>query len=246
MRRLVLLLAIAATLAHGPAIAAPEGPHLAVIGFARDGSAFAFEQFGWSDGVAYPFSDLTVINTATGVPFSGAPIQVTIARDGATQQSARMMAYTAAQTMLAGFQIDQPGVVVASASGRSDDPATREVAFDAPGMGRLKVRLDTAIVKSVGCDALGVKVRALAIRLMDAGGTLLRDLHKEKNPPPERQCPTGYGIAEIRAFPREGKPPVLAIIVGMERPGAGHPDRRYIGFAADLAVPVAAAEKEKE
>jgi predicted secreted protein len=224
--------------------AAIDGPHLAVLGFSRDGSAFAFEQFGWSEGSSYPFSELTVINTETGMPVSGAPFQSLIARDGATQQSARLMSYTAAQALLSNLRIGQPGIVVARASGRSTDPAAAELGFDVLGMGRVTVRLDSAIVKSVGCDAVGVKVRALAIRLVDDKGAIVRDLHKEKNPPPERLCPTGYGLAEIRVLPRRGKLPVLAVIVGMDRPGPGRLDRRYLGFVADLAEPAAAGRKE--
>jgi hypothetical protein len=77
----------------------------------------------------------------------------------------------------------------------------------------------------------------LALRLLDANGTLIRDLYKEKNPGPGRFCPTGYGIAEVRIMPRGQEPPVLAMIVGMDSPGGKGQDRRYAGFVVDLAKP---------
>jgi predicted secreted protein len=226
-----------------PALAAPSRATLAVLGFARDGSAFAFEQFGWSSGVAYPYSELVILDAKTGLPFGGTAFQSLIAQEQATQESARMMSYTAAQATLASLDISVPGVVIASASGDPGDPGARTLPFDLEGMGKVSVRLDTAVVKSVGCEATGAKVRALAIRLLDGAGGLIRDLHKEKNPPPERFCPVGYGIAEIRAMNRVGKAPLLAMIVGMDRPAVDGVDRRYIGFVFDLAAP---PEKEKD
>ena len=66
MRRLSALLAWVATL--GAAAAESNDARLAVLGFARDGSAFAYEQFGWSSGNSYPFSELSVISTQNGQP----------------------------------------------------------------------------------------------------------------------------------------------------------------------------------
>jgi predicted secreted protein len=235
MRRLsTVLAAIAACL--GPAKAANDA-RLAVLGFSRDGSAFAFEQFGWSSGDSYPFSELAVISTQTGRPIIGAPFQSLIAQNGATQERARLISYTAAQKLLADLAITEPGVVVARASGNPRDPSARSIDMTLPSLGPVRVKLDSAVVKSPGCDAAGVRVRALAIRLLDAEGRPLRTLYKEKNPPPERLCPVGYGVAEVRLFERGEALPVIAIIIGMDRPGAGGSDRRYLGIVVDLAEP---------
>jgi predicted secreted protein len=243
MRALILALFLALP---GTAAAARSEAKLAVIGFAKDGSAFAFEQFGWSSGESYPYSDLSVINTQTGKPFVGAPFQTLIAQDGAPQQRARMMSYTAAQAMLVRMDITEPGIVVARGSGDPRDPEAQSLSFDVPALGRVSVRLDGAIVKSVGCDAVGVKVKALAIRLLGEDGSVIRDLHKEKNPPPELLCPTGYGLAEIRLYPRGDQPPILAMIVGMNRPSPSGTDRRYLAFVVDLAIPAEAEGSGEE
>jgi predicted secreted protein len=227
-----------------PAAAATNEARLAVLGFARDGSAFAFEQFGWSNGTRYPYSELAVISASTGRPIVGASFQSTIAQEDARQESARLMSYTAAQQILVSLRIGEPGLVVARASGDPNDPVAKKFTFEVPGMGRVSVKLDGAVVKSVGCDGAGVKVRALAIRLFDAAGGHLRDLYKEKNPPAERFCPTGYGLAEARLLPRQGSAPVLALIVGMDRPGVGGSDRRYLGIVVDLARPAKADAQE--
>jgi predicted secreted protein len=244
MRRLsTALAALAIFICLGSAQAA-NNARLAVLGFSRDGSAFAFEQFGWSSGESYPFSELAVISTQTGRPIIGAPFQSLIAQNGATQERARLISYTAAQKLLADLAITQPGAVVARASGNPRDPAARSLEITLPSLGPVRIKLDSAVVKSLGCDAAGVKVRALAIRLLDPEGRPLRTLHKEKNPPPERLCPVGYGLAEVRIFERGDALPVMAIIIGMDRPGAGGSDRRYLGIVVDLAEPEPSSRHE--
>jgi predicted secreted protein len=242
MRRLSTAFA-ALAVCLGSAQAANDA-RLAVLGFSRDGSAFAFEQFGWSSGDSYPFSELAVISTRTGRPIVGAPFQSLIAQNGATQERARLISYTAAQKLLADLAITKPGMVVARASGNPRDTSARALDITLPSLGPVRIKLDSAVVKSLGCDAAGVKVRALAIRLLDPEGRPLRTLHKEKNPPPERLCPVGYGLAEVRIFERGDALPVMAIIIGMDRPGAGGSDRRYLGIVVDLAEPEPSSRHE--
>ena len=63
-----ILIAMLALVPCGQALAASNVANLAVLGFAHDGSAFAFEQYGWSSGAKYPYSDLSVISAASGQP----------------------------------------------------------------------------------------------------------------------------------------------------------------------------------
>jgi predicted secreted protein len=241
MRMLAFILLLWPSLAFG---APDREPKLAILGFAPDGSAFAFEQFGWSSGDGYPYSDLSVIDPRTGKPFVGAPFQTLVAQDDAKLERVRMISYTSAQSMLVSMKIGEPGIVAGRASGDPRDPAATALSFDAPTLGMVTVKLDGAVVKSAACEAVGVKVRVLAIRLLDEAGTVIRNLYKEKNPDGNRFCPTGYALAEIRMFPRKDKPPVLGIVIGFNRPGVGGVDRRYIGFAFDLATEPEAAEEE--
>ena len=115
---------------HAGAAAATNNASLAVLGFSRDGSAFAFEQFGWSSGNSYPFSELAVISAVTGRPIVGAPFQSLIAQNGATQERASLISYTAAQKLLADLAITEPGVVVARGSGDPSDPSARSARRD--------------------------------------------------------------------------------------------------------------------
>ena len=244
MRSWLPVLSLLSVAAAATPACARDLTKLAVLGFAQDGSAFAFEQFGWQNAASMPYSELTIVITATGTIAAGSPYTAAIVDGRATQASARSMSYTAARKALTDLRIGDPGTIVAKASGDPNDPSALQASFDAPGLGRLTVKLETAVVKSVGCDATGVKVKALAIRLLDDKGTALRTIFKEKNPPAERQCPTGYALTEIRLLPRAGAPPALAMIVGMDRPRLGGTDRRYLGFVADLALPARAEAAE--
>src|SRR6478672_12847601 len=137
-----LAVAALATAIAGTAIAATNEARLAVLGFAADGSAFAFEQFGWSSGQRYPYSDLTVLSSDSGKPFVGAPFQSLIVQEDATQEKARLMSYTAAQRMLSDLHIGEPGIVVARSSGDPRDPAAAALSFDLTGYGHVTVKLD--------------------------------------------------------------------------------------------------------
>src|SRR5947199_158211 len=102
-------------------------------------------------------------------PWSKAVRQPTLRRlrQSVRPACARLRSYTAAGRVLSDLHIGAPGTTIAKASGDPNDPSASQVSFEAPGLGRRTVKLETAVVKSVGCDATGVKVKALAIRLLD-------------------------------------------------------------------------------
>ena len=88
-------------------------------------------------------------------------------------------------------------------------------------------------------------VRVLAIRLLDDNG-------RRPAQPPQGEEPAAGPLlpdrlrrwrrpASCRAAPG---PPVLALIVGMDRPGGDGDDRRYTGFVFDLAKPADAETAE--
>ena len=241
--RLVALGLALSGLAPAPAQAEGDQAHLAIIGFAKDGSAFAFEQFGFRNNHTFPFSELSVIETDTGKFFAGMPFQSAIAVRGAVLQSARRMTYAAARSVLNQRAIKEPGVVAGRATGDPNDPAAQSLSFEMPTLGPVMVKIEATAVKSVGCEAADVKIKALALRLVDGKDALIRNLFLEKSPPPDRLCPTGYGLAEVRYFPRKDKPPILAVVIGFDRPALGGLDRRYMGVTVDLATP---AEPVKE
>ena len=239
-RLLPVLALVLAGLAPRPAAADGEQAHLAVLGFAKDGSAFAFEQFGWQSNHTFPFSELSVIETANGKFYAGAPFLSAIAAKGASVESARMMTYAAARQVLDRRAISEPGTIAGRASGDPNDPQAQSLAFEVPTLGPVTLKIEATIVKSVGCEPAAVKVKALALRLLDAKGAMIRNLYLEKSPPPERLCPTGYGLVEARLFPRKDKAPILAVVLGFDRPSFSGLDRRYMGITVDLAAAVAA------
>jgi len=244
-RLLPALVLVLAGLAPQPSAADGEQAHLAVIGFAKDGSAFAFEQFGWQSNHTFPYSELAIIETATGKFFAGMPFLSALAVKGSSIESARLITYAAARPILDQRGIHEPGIIAGRASGDPNDPQALSLAFEVPTLGPVTLKVESTVVKSVGCEPADVKVKALALRLLDAKGAVIRNIYLEKNPPPERLCPTGYALVEARLFPRKDKAPILAVIIGFDRPSFSGLDRRYMGITVDLATPVA-AEPAKE
>lgn len=227
---------VAALLATLPAIASAQGvPKIAVLGFAEDGSTFAFEQFGTLDSEQMRYSEIVVIDAATGEARAGSPFRTTLAKSGGDEKAARRMTYSAAQRMLTSLRITKAGSVVARLSGDPADVSASSAVFPL-STGSVTLKLESKPAKSPLCDGVGVTAASLSLSLVDAKGGI-RSIHSEKAPPPERLCPTGYAIAEVRVFEREEGPPVLAALIAMDRPAFGSIDRRYIPIVIDLATP---------
>lgn len=232
-RRLVTPVFMAMLALALPALAGAI-PKLSVIGFAPDGTNFAFEQFDHSgDGQAW--SEITVLDSHSGQPVLGGPFRAIDARGIGGQISVRLMSYAAAGRVLSRSAVG--GTLAASASGVPGDPTAESVSLDLPGLGPVVLKVRGYPVKAPGCEALGVTARALNIKLFDDHDKELRNILIEKAPPPNRFCPTGYALVQVRLFPQGKLPPVLALIVSMNQPALSGQDRRYIGFVADLAIP---------
>lgn len=242
--RLLLLAAAlaAASPAASPAFAG-EVPSLSVIGFAPNGTNFAFEQFDrTADGTVW--SEISVLDSLTGQPVLGGPFRSIDGRGDGEQVSVRLMSYAAAGRLLSREAV--PGTLVASASGIPGDAAAESARLDLPGMGPVVLKVRGYPVKAPGCEAMGVTARALNIKLFDDHDKELRNILIEKAPPPDRFCPTGYALVQARLFPQGTLPPVLALIVAMNQPAVHGSDRHYIGFIADLAKPPPIGGEEKK
>ena len=186
-------------LASAPAQAEGDQAHLAIIGFAIDGSAFAFEQFGFRNNHTFPFSELSIIETGSGKFYAGMPFQSAIAVRGAVLQSARRMTYAAARPVLDQRAIKEPGVVAGRATGDPNDPAAQALSFEMPTLGPVTIKIDATAVKSVGCEAADMKIKALALRLVDAKDVLIRNLFlgRARRPTGSARLATGWRRSAI-------------------------------------------------
>ncbi|MEJ1161044.1 DUF2259 domain-containing protein [Prosthecomicrobium sp. N25] len=232
--RLAATLAVLAGLA--PAAWAADAARRSIIGFSPDGAYFAFEEFGIQDGSAFPYANVYIIDTARDEWVRGSPHRVLLQSDQARLDQARSEARNAASDTLVRLAIGQQGEVIVSEAADRLEKAARFVAFTVPdqgpvrGLGTVRLRITEHQLQRAGC-AFGKDLRGFVLQLEDAQGAPLRVMHEDREIPPSRGCPKGYGISEVQIFPRIGKGPVLVVIVSVYRFGFEGLDRRYIGIA---------------
>lgn len=237
----------AALLTPLPASAGPmaptDVPGLSILGFSSDGARFAYEQFEASRPGREAWAEIVVLDTATGKPADGAPFSVADASGDTSAMSVRQMTYAAAGSAV--WQDGSMGTVLVRGSGDPTDPAAHRVELDLDGLGPVLLDVRGFGVLSTACKDFGVaSPQALVVKLLDRSGEPMRTILTERAPPSERMCPSGYGLVEVRAFPRPIGPPVLAMLVAMDRPGVGgRGERRYLGVVADLAKPAPAKDE---
>ncbi|TGW02055.1 DUF2259 domain-containing protein, partial [Mesorhizobium sp. M2D.F.Ca.ET.145.01.1.1] len=92
--RMLFLFAVflAAQLAASIAAQAGDVAELEILGFTRDGSVFAFEEYGVQDGSGFPYANRYYIDTSSDSFLKGTPIRVRLDDENATFDAARVQA----------------------------------------------------------------------------------------------------------------------------------------------------------
>lgn len=243
MRPAALQALTTAALAAALAIGAGDGPAAAadaakrsIIGFSGDGAYFAFEEYGVQDGSGFPYSNVYVIDNGADEWVPGSPYRALLQQNFAKLDAARAQSRNAASETLVRLGIGRQGKTVLSDPAEKLDAAARFLAFTVPdegtakGLGTVRLRVSEHRLARSGCAF--PDLRGFTLQLEDADGMPLRILHEDKEIPPSRGCPRGYGLSDVIVFPRDGRGPVLIVVVSVYRYGFEGFDRRYIGIAA--------------
>lgn len=237
-------LAVVTALAGIPA-AASEQARVSVLGFSRDGSSFAFEQFGIAGPEGHPYSDLQILDSMSGLPVAGAPFRTTFAKRAPTPDVARSVTYNAAQRTITRLGIGELGTVLARGSGDYTDPSAVEVPITIDTIGSGTLRIVNGHSGDKTCAKMKIDAKTLTVDVVDGAGVVLRRLVSEPKIPPERFCPMGYALVEVRVLPREGKPPVVALLLARTGPSLNGINRSFQAHVIDLsAEPIATEEKK--
>ncbi|WP_020180825.1 DUF2259 domain-containing protein [Methylopila sp. M107] len=242
LRCFVAALSIAAL---GTSARAGDGAGLDVLGYSADGERFAYEQFGSQDGSSFPYSDLFVIDAATGEDVDGGPFRTVIEKELAGVEAARDETARKAKPVLERLAIGRGGMAVAvnEAARPSEEllpmdvypvqaKDVAELPLPASALGPAKVRIETSPARSPHCDTVAEgRAKALTVTLA-RGGAQPTTLHADKEPPDARGCATAYGIAGVYLRPRSDDAVALVVIVSAYPVGFEGPDRRFVAVAA--------------
>lgn len=229
---------LALGLALSGAAYAGDAANLTVLGFNRDGSIFAFEEYGIQDGSGFPYANRFYVYTRTDSFVEGSPFRMRSKEDGADIAQARNNArakgeaiiedkdlntgLTAGYRSLAQVDGDPRRMVVRPRAifPPVDRPITFELAelpFDPPA----------------NCSGLAEKAAGFTLT-MTVEGTEPRELNRDKRLPESRACPLGYSIQAVQTYyPDEGDP-VFAVIIAVRSLGFEGPDHRFIAVAGKL------------
>ncbi|WP_246663453.1 DUF2259 domain-containing protein [Phyllobacterium endophyticum] len=229
---------LATFIAFFPAVAsAGDAARLDIIGFSKDGSVFAFEEYGVQDGSGFPYANRFYIDTATDKYLAKTPVRIRLDDENASVEDARDKAGRDAQgvTSLADEELRaNAGDMVASnpVTEQSADPfkVTVNPRFVFPAINPpVNLQLEEiAVPPSEICKNIG-EIKGFRLTLVeakpDAQPVLL---HEDTTVPTSRGCPLGYSIGAVQTlYPDAGKP-VIAVLIAVRGQGFEGPDYRWL------------------
>jgi predicted secreted protein len=198
MRNLVLIgVCLLAQFAAMPA-SAGDVAELEILGFSKDGSVFAFEEYGVQDGSGFPYANRYYIDTTDDSFLKGTPIRVRLDDETATLDAARLQARQKGEAIVSAAELAANRGITAGfnpVTELSADPFRMVVnprPIFSPVDPPLEFRLDEIGMNDTErCQSLGEinGFRLLRVEAKDGGQTHL--LHEDKSIPQSRGCPNG-------------------------------------------------------
>lgn len=239
---LIAILVLGQTANSLPALAG-DAAALEILGFSRDGSVFAFEEYGVQDGSGFPYANRYYIDTAKDEFLKGTPIRVRLDDEGADVEAARRQAEERGEAILAqaelaanrGFTAGFNAVTELSADPYRIVVNPRPVfpPIDDPLEFRLEEIPFGNLPGMETCNSQGETkgFRLLRIETRDQGRTRL--LHEDQTIPKSRGCPNGYRIGGVQTFSTDGLS-TFAVLIAVRQYGFEGPDFRWMAVTGRL------------
>jgi len=209
-----------------------------ILGFSVDGSLFAFEEFGVQDGSGFPYSNIYVIDTETDQWTANSPYRVRLDDETKSVFDAREQSRVLAGTIMKSFE-DRGNIVATNQATELDIDGKRMVAnprFVVPPIDkRIEFRLEEKQFPAAPpCEAFGPSVGFRLLKIGTADGDETVMIHDDASVPDSRGCPLRYDLADIVTYFPQGKNPVFAVLVRMQRIGFEGPDGRFLAVTGEF------------
>ena len=233
-----------AVLLGAPAAVAGDTSKLHLLGFSKNGSFFAFEQYGFQDGSGFPYSEIFVVDVIGDSWVKPSPFRLRKDIDvgpGEAADSALTAARSenrlTAQPLLKDKAIAGKGDIVGFSprTELTSDPHKMIVAprdFFHEGDSPVELTLSEYDLPDAACQSYDVATKGFRLTLVQGGVT--RILNEDKSVPKSRKCPFAYRIERFVTHFPEDAPPVFAILIQMDSLGFEGPDRRYLAITGRL------------
>lgn len=238
----------AMVLSFSPAVAG-DADKLAVIGFSKDASYFAFETYGVGDGSGLGYSDIYIIDVKANSWVQESPFRQRGEDENQTQAVARAGALKQAAPLLKKYGIDKPYEFLA------DNPITEIVAdrkrieFDSihrsygnstvkPGDAadnRYVLQLtDFPVVADANCLSEDSSRFGFSLQIKQTLSGKILEPYKDATVPKSRGCPFNYELEAIISPDDESGSAILIAIVAYYTQGFEGPDRKFIAVPFTL------------
>lgn len=246
-----MLAAMLATMLAAQPVLAGDSALAEPIGFSRDGSYFAFEEFGIADGTGLAYASLYVVDLNQNVWVVGTPVRAVAEDSKATIGQLRQQARQQALQVLTDLEIDRPAQLLAANGDGQPDIDRDLIRFGLPrptpqAQTHQSVRGDFKLALSTFPTAASSPCKqwfggpALGFRLTDVSAGGATELFSDDVLSRSRGCPVAYDISAIYApFQATDASSAVALISVYQRGFEGL-DRRFV------AEPVGAMQKDQK
>ena len=232
----VILICLQSTMATAGDFANRE-----ILGFSKDGSLFAFEEYGVQDGSGFPYSNIYLINTNDDSWVSGSPFHARLDDEQANLKDARESARSLAGAALE--PITEPGTINATNQPLEivDDPmrmVARPWHFAPPTNDRIEFRVETIPLAGQSyCGGFGETFGFRLKQIFTENGGVTKLLHEDASIPKSRGCPLQYRFADIVTYrAQDNGNYVTAILILYETVGFEGPDGRYLAITTSAPL----------
>ncbi len=239
---LVTILSI--SLAH-----AGDADKLAIIGFSKDASYFAFETYGVGDGSGLGYSDIYIIDVKLNSWVQGSPIRQRGEDENQTEAVARASARKQAEPILTKYGIDQPYEFLANNPITEIIADRKHIEFDSihrsygnstvkPGEAadnRYVLQLtDFPVGADANCLSEDGSRYGFSLQIKQTLSGKVLEAFKDATVPKSRGCPFNYEIEAIVTPSDESGSTSLMALVAYYTQGFEGPDRKFIAVPFTL------------
>jgi predicted secreted protein len=181
------------------------------IGFSKDGSIYAFEEYGVQDGSGFAYSNIYVIDTVKDTYLPGTPVRILIKDEAVGVGTARAQALEKAAPLIEQHRLaDNPGLLaafnpVSDASGNPYQISYYAYAAAPPFGSPYRLALEEVIQPAAEkCRSWTERSSSFKLKmLLQDGKNSDRIVYDEQRAPESRGCVTGYrlgGVVTHQAF----------------------------------------------
>lgn len=207
------------------------------LGFSKDGSVFAFEQFGIQDGSGFPYAERYFINTKTDTFIKPSPFKIRLDDENASITDARKLVANASAALMAQYDIGAAPAIIAAfnpsteISSSGSDLKYHPFSYEPNSNDPHQLMLQTYTLPAKGiCADIQDHAIGFNLKLKTASDALPVTLHEDTNIPSSRNCPTDYRLGGVLVYNDFGQPSIHIALILVKSFGFEGPDGRWIAI----------------